>query len=48
MSYAQSSAYFALMVMLYMSLAQKARADIAAREAEIRNRSAALEEKLIA
>ena len=48
MSYSRSSAYFALMVTLYMSLAREGRADSAALEAEVRKRTAAVEEKLIA
>ena len=48
MSYSRSSAYFALMVTLYMSLAREGRADSAALEAEVRRRTAAIEEKLIA
>ena len=48
MSYARSSAYFALAVTLFMSVASEARADSAALEAEVRKRAAAVEEKLIA
>ena len=48
MSYARSSAYFALTVTVFMSLAREARADSAALEAEVRKRATAVEEKLIA
>ena len=48
MSYAQSSAYFALTVTVFMSLADEGRAHSAALEAEVRSRVAAVEEKLIA
>jgi amidohydrolase len=48
MSYARSSAYFALMVTWYMALAREGRADSAALESEVRTRTAAIEEKLIA
>ena len=48
MAYARSSAYFALTLMAFMSLAGEGRADSAALEAEVRKRSAAVEEKLIA
>jgi len=48
MTYARSLAYFALTVMAFMSLAGEGRADNVALEAEVRKRSAAVEEKLIA
>src|SRR4051812_39675677 len=48
MSYAQSSLYLASAVTLLLSVADKGRADSATLEAEVRKRSQAVEEKLIA
>ena len=48
MSYAQSSLYLASAVTLLLSVADQGRADGAALEAEVRKRSKAVEEKLIA
>ena len=48
MSYARSSLYLASAVTLLLSVADKGRADSAALEAEVRKRSKAVEEKLIA
>lgn len=48
MSNAQSSLYLASAVTLLLSASDKGRADSAALEAEVRKRSKAVEEKLIA
>jgi amidohydrolase len=47
MSSAQSSKYFAMMVTLFMCLASEGRAQVAALQAEVRTRAAAVEEKVL-